>query len=222
LIKAEMKAAPPGPSGAAFVFSVRPGQEALPMSAHITPSVPQDNLNDLADRIRAELQAAKTAWHNALGHALNVGQALLDAQLLVSGNWKRWLRDNCSLSVSTAQLYQQLARHRDEIEAEISRTPELSLRAARRLISKPKVAATDRRTATRAGAAAAPDPAAAKFASTLTKALRTALSLQRSEKSPTPALVGILAKLGAKHLDLHDIAIVVRPNTRARPRRRAA
>jgi hypothetical protein len=54
-------------------------------------------------------------------------------------NWKKWLRDNCFLSVSTAQLYQQLARHRDEIEAEVERTGvELGVRAARRLISKSK------------------------------------------------------------------------------------
>jgi Protein of unknown function (DUF3102) len=114
------------------------------LASDITPGTDQQDLTDLADRIRAELQAAKRAWHNALGHALNVGQALLEAQLLVSGNWKRWLRDHCSLSVSTAQLYQQLARHRYEIEAEISRTPELSLRAARLLIARPKPVAAEK------------------------------------------------------------------------------
>src|SRR5262245_26424612 len=196
------------------------------MDAHITPSTDQDNLADLAERIRAELQAAKTAWHNALGHALNVGQALLDAQLLVPGNWKRWLRDNCSLSVSTAQLYQQLARHRDEIEAEISRAPDLSLRAARRLIAKPKsepaptgsyetwLGREDQKQAEAA--------AAAKLSATLTKAFRHALSMQQSEKSPANALNGLLAKLGSNKLDLHDVAIVICPRrTRPRGRRRA-
>jgi hypothetical protein len=196
-------------------------------SANITDTSERQDLTALATRIRIELQAAKTAWRNALGHALNVGQALLDAQPLVSGNWKRWLRDNCSLSVSTAQLYQQLARHRDEIEAEISRTPELSLRAARRFIkTKSEPAAHGKRTAASVPATdvTAAEAAAGKLGTTLTKALRTALSLQRSDKSPAPALAGILSKLSAKRLDLHDIAIVVRPSPRARPRlrRRAA
>jgi hypothetical protein len=53
-------------------------------------------------------------------------------------NWKEWLRENCFVSDRTAQLYQQLARHRDDIEAELQHNVELSLRAARRLISKPQ------------------------------------------------------------------------------------
>jgi hypothetical protein len=94
-------------------------------------------LDELAHRIRVASQAAREAWSNALGHALDAGDALNEAQSRVSTGWKKWLRKNCFLGTSTAQLYQQLARHRAEIEAEMARVPELSLRAARRLISKP-------------------------------------------------------------------------------------
>jgi hypothetical protein len=94
-------------------------------------------LDDLAARIRTALQAARQARSNALDHALKAGDALNAAQELVSSGWKRWLRTNCFLSPSTALLYQQLARHRPEIEAKIEQIGELSLRAARRLVAKP-------------------------------------------------------------------------------------
>jgi hypothetical protein len=94
-------------------------------------------LDELASAIRKALQASKIERCNALHHDLDAGDALIKAQAQVSAGWKRWLRENCFLSVRTALLYQQLARHRDEIEAEIERVGELSLRAAVRLIAKP-------------------------------------------------------------------------------------
>jgi hypothetical protein len=107
--------------------------------ATATAKVHQDNesLEELARRVRTSCQAARAAWSNALGHTLDAGDALNEAQNRVSTGWKRWLRENCLLGVSTAQLYQQLARHREEIEAEMARVPDLSLRAARKLISEP-------------------------------------------------------------------------------------
>jgi hypothetical protein len=96
------------------------------------------DLAELAKAIRDEHRAAQEASVTALHHALNAGEALIAAHAKVSGNWKNWLRDNCFLSVPTALLYQQLARHRLEIEAELERVPHLSLRGARRLIAKPK------------------------------------------------------------------------------------
>jgi hypothetical protein len=94
-------------------------------------------LDELAARIRAALEAARQARSNALDRALEAGDALNAAQERVSSGWKRWLRTNCFLSPSTALLYQQLARHRPEIEAKIEQIGELSLRAARRLVAKP-------------------------------------------------------------------------------------
>jgi hypothetical protein len=64
---------------------------------------------------------------------------LIAAQTKISAkNWRAWLRENCFVGVSTAFLYQQFARHRAEIEAELERIPYLSLCGARRLIAKPK------------------------------------------------------------------------------------
>ena len=56
----------------------------------------------------------------------------------IPAGWGRWLVDNCGMGVSTAELYMQLARHREKIEVEIERVGELSLRAARRFIAKPR------------------------------------------------------------------------------------
>jgi Zincin-like metallopeptidase len=123
------------------------------MDADIVPSArtvhrsvePEDRRDDctvvleqLAYQIRTSLELARRDRCNALHHDLDVGDALMGAQNRVSTGWKKWLRDNCFLSVRTALLYQQLARHREEIEAEIERVGELSLRAACRLIAKPK------------------------------------------------------------------------------------
>jgi hypothetical protein len=95
------------------------------------------SLDELALRVRTALRAAQQSRCNALHQDLAVGDALIEAQARVSSNWKQWLRENCFLSVRTALLYQRLARHRAEIEAEIERVGELSLRAAVRLIAEP-------------------------------------------------------------------------------------
>jgi Protein of unknown function (DUF3102) len=93
---------------------------------------------ELAQRIRAGRQAIEQAMCNALHVALDVGEALIEARTRVSvGQWGRWLSANCSLSVRSAKLYVQLARHRAEIEDAMQQVPELSLRGARRVISKP-------------------------------------------------------------------------------------
>ena len=96
------------------------------MPAHITPSAQQDNLTALADRIRIEHEAVQAAMRNGVTHALEAGDGLVQAQSQVpTGKWARWLKENCFLSIRTAQLYMQLAQHRPEIEAEISRAPDL-------------------------------------------------------------------------------------------------
>ena len=95
-------------------------------------------LDELAERVRAALEASRRDRCNALHHDLEAGDALMVVQARgVEIPWKQWLRENCFLSERTAMLYMQLARHREEIEAEIERVGDLSLRAAVRLISKP-------------------------------------------------------------------------------------
>ena len=99
------------------------------------------NLEELAERIseghRAIKQMFKQASCNALHIALDVGQALIQAQSGVpAGKWEGWLKGRCPRR--SAYLYMQVARHKAEIEAALAETPTLSLRAAHRLIAKPK------------------------------------------------------------------------------------
>jgi hypothetical protein len=105
------------------------------------PIQEQGDVEQLAAVVRDEIQQARTAWRNALRHAMAAGDALNAVQLKVAErgiNWKKWLRENCFVSDRTGQLYQQLANHRDQIEAELQNRGELSLRSARQLISKAK------------------------------------------------------------------------------------
>jgi hypothetical protein len=98
------------------------------------------DLDELARVVRDEIEQAQISWRNGLRHALAAGDALIVIQPKVAErglNWKKWLREHCFVSDRTAQLYQQLARHRNEIEAQFQQGEELSLRAARKLISGP-------------------------------------------------------------------------------------
>ena len=99
------------------------------------------DLDEFATTIRAEIQKCRKALSNALDAAMNAGDALRVVRPYVDAAgipWQRWLKDNCFIGKSTALLYVQLAEHRADIEAEIDRGVELSLRAARRLISTPR------------------------------------------------------------------------------------
>src|SRR5262245_11198532 len=94
-----------------------------------------DPVATLLIRIRDLHDAAQKAGCNALHHALDAGDALLQVQKQVTDSWKKWLATNCSVPVRTAELYMQLARHRNEIETHLE---DLSIRGALRLITKPK------------------------------------------------------------------------------------
>jgi hypothetical protein len=99
------------------------------------------DLDEFATVIRAEIQKCRKALSNALDAAMNAGDALRTVRPKVDAAgipWQRWLKDNCFIGKSTALLYVQLAEHRSDIEAAIERGVELSLRAARRLISTPR------------------------------------------------------------------------------------
>jgi hypothetical protein len=100
-------------------------------------------LDELAHRIRESRRAAQEAGAALLHHSLDAGDALNEAQKRVSTGWKNWLRQNCFLSVRSALVYQQLAKHRAEIEALIAQVGELSLRGALRLISAPRPKAAE-------------------------------------------------------------------------------
>jgi hypothetical protein len=112
--------------------------EAGSVTSRIKPDYADLDTDELACVVRDELQQVRQAWSNALDHAMKAGDALIAVQPKVAERgiaWKGWLKTNCLVAVSTAELYIQLARHRDEIEAQRLRGVELSVRAARRLIS---------------------------------------------------------------------------------------
>jgi hypothetical protein len=108
------------------------------------PTDTQD-LDELAKRIRDAHRGVQSAGGALLHHAMAAGDALTIALNKISGNRKKWLRENCFLSVDTALVYQRLARHREQIEAELGRVGDLSLRAALRLIAEPKPKSTEKK-----------------------------------------------------------------------------
>jgi len=109
---------------------------------------PEVNLADVAATICAELRSENKSGAAVLHHAMNAGDALNLAQAnqhLTNLTWKQWLRQNCFISVRTAFVRQQLARHRDEIEAEVQRVGDyFSIRAALRKITKTKKKSSDK------------------------------------------------------------------------------
>ena len=77
-----------------------------------------NSLTDLAARIRTEHRAASDKMSEALLHAMTAGELLIEAKdQLKHGQWLPWLRDHCSISTRTAQLYMRVGASRAEIEA---------------------------------------------------------------------------------------------------------
>ena len=106
----------------------------------------RDHLDELAVRARDEHQQVQEVGANALAlagkavmHAMNAGDALTGAKAEAAGRGIAWniVLEKCGIAPSTDRLYRQLSKSRPAIEAEIQRGGEFSLRAARRLISKP-------------------------------------------------------------------------------------
>jgi hypothetical protein len=104
-------------------------------------TISQEPLSALANRIRDAHQAVGRALGSVLELAMVAGDALIAAHDQVNhGEWGRWLRRNCELGGRTAQVYMQLARHRELIEANPQRSADLSLSGALRLIGDSKEA----------------------------------------------------------------------------------
>jgi hypothetical protein len=121
-------------------------------------------LDQLARRIREALQKGCAAL---LHNYMDAGDALNEAHGRVTTSWRRWLQDNCTLSVRTAYVYQQLANNRRLIEDGIEREDIKSIRDALDLISEPKSArptARENETENKTATAAEPDPVLAKVA----------------------------------------------------------
>ncbi len=77
-----------------------------------------ERLGTLAGRINAEHAACQMAALDALEHAMNAGDLLLQAKAVHKrGTWLAWLGDNFEGSVRTAQVYMRLSRDRILLEA---------------------------------------------------------------------------------------------------------
>lgn len=91
----------------------------------------------------AHLQATKAA-HNAVGHALEAGQALLEAKKRCPpGAWHAWLNLHFRGSIRTAQSYVRLAVHSPQIDYDAQRVAHLTHKQLRCLMDG--LAATDGR-----------------------------------------------------------------------------
>jgi DUF3102 family protein len=99
---------------------------------------PDDTLEEHAAAIREGMRAFWLTMSNALDIALAIGERLNIAKEQVgNGKWGKWLCDDCEItSRSTALLYMRIANHKGEIDAARVLLPDLSLRAARRLLTK--------------------------------------------------------------------------------------
>jgi hypothetical protein len=174
-----------------------------------TAPIAQDLLTDhpslpeLATKVRAACRGVHEGQCNALHSALDAGDALNAAKPLVVGRWGAWLRANCFLSVRTAQLYAQLADHRDEIEAEIERVTDLSLRAARRLIMTKRSESPSAKKATKTKKASE-----LSIDAKLTQILHVALS-NGSDGEKLAALARLSARLQSHGRTLHNAALVI-------------
>jgi hypothetical protein len=95
-----------------------------------------NSLTDLAVRIRQEHEASAGAIERGAQHAMNAGDLLIEAKAqLKHGQWLPWLRDHCSMSERTAQLYMRMAKARPEVEANTQHVADLSLRGAMAVIA---------------------------------------------------------------------------------------
>jgi hypothetical protein len=85
------------------------------------PTEDDEKLSALAKNIRTEHAAAQTAMCLSVAHAFNCGAALIQAKAAVpSGMWFRWLWINCKLSKRTALRYIRIAKHRVEIDDQLT------------------------------------------------------------------------------------------------------
>lgn len=107
-----------------------------PADRYFIDLAPDDTpLDAVAAEIRAEHSAAERAQHAALEHARHAGAQLIAAKArLPHGQFKPFVRDECQMPHSTANLYMKVARRWDEL---IKSQPvaTLTLRAAAKFLS---------------------------------------------------------------------------------------
>jgi hypothetical protein len=91
----------------------------------------------LIEIIKTAHQGVGAAARHALQQAFTAGAALLKLKQQVNhGEWGNYLDRHCELNTRTADVYMQLAKHRQLIEANTQHAANLSLRGALKLIPK--------------------------------------------------------------------------------------
>lgn len=104
----------------------------------MTDITTSNSLADLAARIKSEHEAVAIALKDSVRHAIAAGEMLLEAKKQVGqhGQWLPWLREYCTISERTAQLYMRCAKNRTAIEEQIRNgVADLSLNEAAAMLS---------------------------------------------------------------------------------------
>jgi hypothetical protein len=95
----------------------------------------------IVEAIRREHEAATNAARSALDHALECGRLLAEARHdIAHGGWEAFVSQRCGIAPRTARLYLRLDANRDRL-GNRQRVAGLTVRAAVRELTVPKVAA---------------------------------------------------------------------------------
>lgn len=85
-------------------------------------------LAELADRINASFGAFGSSSREALNHALECGELLIEAKVkLPHGEWKGWIEVHTKVGARQAQKLMRLARYGDQIRANANWNSHLSI-----------------------------------------------------------------------------------------------
>jgi hypothetical protein len=97
-----------------------------------------DRLAQLADAVRQHHSRVIGCAHQTFEHARHAGVALNEAKdQMPHGAWKIWVRENCDVSVRTAQKYMQIANNWNELQTKAPSTALLTIDTAVNLLKKP-------------------------------------------------------------------------------------
>jgi hypothetical protein len=154
------------------------------------------------EQINAEHHACEAAVRSALKHAVRCGALLEEQKATVNhGGWQRWLEENFTGSVRTAQVYMRLSRNREAVEAaQAQRTAHLSIDGALKALSAPKDESPDLQTAS-------PDELEARAEAAYEQALgatyKSAEALWQIAGIDADRLAGAIAMLSRAHDEKH-------------------
>jgi hypothetical protein len=94
----------------------------------------RDNSNrlpTLAAEINTEREGLNAVAKTALGHAICIGEKLIEAKALLDhGAWLPWLSEHCHLSERQAQKYMRIARAKEALEAKAPLTADFTIEGA--------------------------------------------------------------------------------------------